>query len=149
MTGYRLGYAIGPKDLIQAMTRLQENVVACAPLPSQHAAIAAYSQEINTCEMLHEFTLRRQVILEGVRGIPNVSLSGIDGTFYAFVNIEKTGLNSLDFASRLLECRHVAVVPGRTYGEEYDSYIRIAFTVNCRRLMEAMSRIKTFVLEEL
>lgn len=144
MTGYRLGYAIAPRELIIAMTGLQENVAACAPLPSQYAAIAAYGADLDSSGMLDEFSSRRDIILAGIKRIPQLSLSSIDGTFYAFVNISRTGLNSYDFAMRLLESAHVAVVPGRTYGEDYDEYIRIAFTVNCERLKLAMERIKEF-----
>jgi len=149
MTGYRLGYAIGPKELILAMTRFQENVAACAPLPSQHAAIAAYGSDVDTSPIVREFAKRRQVMLDGIREIPKLSLSAIDGTFYAFVNITATGLNSYDFAMRLLESQHVAVVPGRTYGKEYDGYVRMAFTVKCEKLRLALRRMARFVQEDL
>ena len=144
MTGYRLGMAIAPKELITAMTRFQENVAACAPLPSQYAAIAGYGNEIDTSYLLREFTIRRNAILNGFSDMPRMSLSGIDGTFYAFVNISQTGLNSYDFAMRLLEQQHVAVVPGRTYGQNYDDFIRIAFTLKVPLLKQAMNRIKKF-----
>ena len=145
MTGYRLGMAIGPKDLILAMTRLQENVAACAPLPSQYAALAAYSNDIDTSYLTKEFCLRRQTLIEGFKTMPKMRLSAIDGTFYAFVNIRQTGLNSYDFAMRLLAKQHVAVVPGRTYGAEYDGYVRIAFTLKVARLKDALKRIRAFV----
>lgn len=145
MTGYRLGMAIGPKDLIGAMTRFQENVAACAPLPSQYAALEGYGNNVDTSDMAQEFNRRRQIVLHGVDQIPNLSLSSIDGTFYAFVNIARTRINSYDFAMRLLAEAHVAVVPGRTYGKEYDDYVRIAFTVKEDRLQVAMDRIHDFV----
>jgi len=149
MTGYRLGYAIGPKELILAMTRYQENVAACAPLPSQYAAIAAYGSDLDASEMVREFAARRQIILDGIAAIPKLSLSAVDGTFYAFVNISRTGMNSFDFAMKLLEKRHVAVVPGRTYGDDYDGYIRIAFTVKGEKLKLALSRLSEFVSYDL
>lgn len=147
MTGYRLGCAIGPKDLILAMTRFQENVVACAPLPSQYAAVAAYGNGLNCPDVLAEFARRRQVIIDGIAKIPKLSLSAIDGTFYAFINISKTGLTSYNFSMRLLEKQHVAVVPGRTYGDDYDDYVRIAFTLDVKRLQMAIGRIENFVLD--
>lgn len=146
MTGYRLGYAIAPTELVTAMTRFQENVAACAPLPSQYAALTGYSGKVDTSYLEKEFAERRQVILEGIRQIPKLSLTGIDGTFYAFVNIGETGLNSYDFAMQLLEKAAVAVVPGRTYGEMYDNYIRIAFTLGVARLKEALERIENFIV---
>lgn len=145
MTGYRLGCAIGPRDLISAMTRFQENVAACAPLPSQYAAIAAYGGGLDCPDMLTEFAARRQTMIDGIAKIPKLSLSAIDGTFYAFINISKTGLNSYDFAMKLLESQHVAVVSGRTYGDDYDGYVRIAFTVKRERLQRALNRIEKFV----
>ena len=149
MTGYRLGYGIGPAELITYMTRMQENVAACAPLPSQYAAIAAYSERPDTAEIQKEFAARRKLIIDGLKDIPCLSLSGIDGTFYAFINISMTGLNSYDFALQLLSKRKVAVVPGRTYGDGYDQYVRLAFTVNQDKLQAAVSRIQKFVVEDL
>ena len=145
MTGYRLGMAIAPKELGLAMTRFQENVAACAPLPSQYGAIAAYAGKVDTGYLLDEFSRRREVVLKGISKIPELSLSGIDGTFYAFVNISKTGLNSYDFAMKLLKTQHVAVVPGRTYGMMYDDYVRIAFTRKVGALKQAIARISMFV----
>lgn len=144
MTGWRLGCVIAPKDLITTLTRFQENVAACAPLPSQYAAIEAYGGGVDASDMLAEFTKRRAVLLEGIPAIPKLGLSAIDGTFYAFVNISKTGLDSLDFSMRLLQEGRVAVVPGRTYGAAYDSFIRIAFTVKEDKLREAVKRIAAF-----
>lgn len=144
MTGYRLGMAIAPKELIVAMTRFQENVAACAPLPSQYAAIAGYGNAVDTEYLKEEFARRRAVVLREFANMPKMTLSGIDGTFYAFVNIAATGLNSYDFAMKLLEKAHVACVPGRTYGKDYDKYIRIAFTLKVPKLKEAAKRIRKF-----
>ena len=149
MTGYRLGYAIAPSELAVCMTRMQENVAACAPLPSQYAALKAYKENLESGEIFDEFSKRRTAILEGIKSIPQLGLSSIDGTFYAFVNISKCKMNSYDFACKLLKKRQVAVVPGRTYGDEYDNYIRIAFTLCCDRLHEAIARIKAFIDEDL
>ena len=144
MTGYRLGSIIAPEELITVMTRLQENVAACAPLPSQYAAINGYGEGVDAAYLLEEFTARRSIVLKSFADMPKLSLSGIDGTFYAFVNIGKTGLKSFDFAMKLLECQSVAVVPGVTYGDDYDDYIRIAFTVNKKMLSLAMNRLREF-----
>ncbi len=149
MTGYRLGYAIAPSELAVCMTRMQENVAACAPLPSQYAALKAYKENLECEDILVEFSQRRAAILEGIKSIPQLGLSNIDGTFYAFVNISKCRMNSYDFACELLKKRQVAVVPGRTYGDEYDHYIRIAFTLCCEQLHEAIARMKAFIDEDL
>lgn len=145
MTGWRLGYAILPRELAVCITRFQENVAACAPLPSQYAAVAAYGSRFDVEPLREEFRERRDVVVEGISKIQKLSLSGVDGTFYAFVNISQCGLDSLTFATELLKKRRVAVVPGRTYGKEYDGYVRIAFTLKKERLQEALKRIAEFV----
>ena len=145
MTGYRLGFTIGPRELIDTMTRLQENVNACAPLPSQYAAMAAYGEDTNTSYLKAEYDARRRVVVDGVRGIPGLSIDGVDAAFYAFVNISATGMDSQTFAYNLLKEQRVAVVPGLAYGDAYDRFIRIAFTVSVKRLSEALARIRAFL----
>ena len=145
MTGYRLGFTIGPRELIDTMTRLQENVNACAPLPSQYAAIAAYGPETDTSYLLREYDARRKIVVDGIRSVPGLSLGGVDAAFYAFVNISATGMDSQTFAYELLKSQRVAVVPGLAYGEDFDGFIRIAFTVSGDRLREAIDRLRSFV----
>ena len=144
MTGYRLGYTIGPRPLVETMTRLQENVNACAPLPSQYAAIAAYGPETDASYLFREYAARRQIVVDGIRDIPGLSLGGVDAAFYAFVNISATGMDSQSFAYGLLKEQRVAVVPGLAYGDAYDNFIRIAFTVSGERLREALGRLRAF-----
>ena len=144
MTGYRLGYTIGPRPLVETMTRLQENVNACAPLPSQYAAIAAYGPETDASYLFHEYAVRRRIVVEGIHDIPGLSLGGVDAAFYAFVNISATGMDSQSFAYGLLKEQRVAVVPGLAYGDAYDNFIRIAFTVSGERLREALGRLRAF-----
>lgn len=144
MTGYRCGYALGPTELISNMTKMQENVAACAPLPSQYAAIEAYSDNTDTEYILQEFEKRRNILYDGISKIDKLSCIKPQGTFYLFVNISKTGLKSLDFANKLLEQQHVAIVPGVSYGD-YDDYVRIAFTLDESKLIESVQRINKFV----
>ena len=144
MTGYRLGYTIGPRPLVETMTRLQENINACAPLPSQYAAIAAYGPETDASYLFREYAARRQIVVDGIRGIPGLSLGGVDAAFYAFVNISATGMDSQSFAYGLLKEQRVAVVPGLAYGDAYDNFIRIAFTMSGERLREALGRLRAF-----
>ena len=145
MTGYRLGFTIAPRPLVETMTRMQENINACAPLPSQYAAIAAYGGETDTAYLLREYDARRKIVLDGIRAIPKLSIDGVDAAFYAFVNISRTGLDSQTFAYELLKRYRVAVVPGLAYGDAYDNFVRIAFTVHCARLREALARLEEFV----
>lgn len=145
MTGYRIGYAIANEELVNNMTKMQENVAACAPLPSQYAGIAAFSECLNDREIFNEFAMRRDYIYQAINSMERLSCKKPEATFYLFVNIAETGLNCLDFAYRLLESQHVAVVPGITYGSKYEDYIRISFTLNLEKLQEAVGRIAKFI----
>lgn len=150
MTGYRVGYAIGDEVLIRNMTKLQENISACAPLPSQYAAIACLKEvkKEDVAQLVSIFKKRRDIFIEEINKVPNLSCRVPQGTFYAFVNIEKSGLTSLDFAMALLEQEHVAVVPGITYGKEGDHYVRIACTISEDLIRDGVQRIKRFMLNQ-
>lgn len=146
MTGWRVGYVMAPEEVIEAMTKLQENIAACAPLPSQYAAIEALSGKANYSEnMVSIFTSRRNVLYEGISKIKGLSCLKPEATFYLMVNIKETGMKSLDFAIELLKNVHVAVVPGITYGESCDDYVRIAFTLNEEKIAEGIKRIEKFM----
>lgn len=146
MTGYRVGFAVGPEEVITAMVKMQENVCACAPLPSQYAAIEAYTNCLDQEYILDIFEQRRNVLVEGINNIDGLHCNKPAGTFYLFVNISSTGLDCIDFAYKLLEGQKVAVVPAVTYGEAYKDYIRIAFTLEEEKLVEAVDRIRKFVV---
>lgn len=145
MTGYRCGIAFGPQELIANMTKMQENVAACTPLPSQYALIEGYTGNTDTSYILDAFQKRRDVIYNGISAIPGLSCRKPQATFYQFVNISETGLGALDFAYKLLKQQHVAVVPGISYGEHYNNFIRIAFTLDEKVLQESVRRIAEFV----
>ncbi len=145
MTGYRVGYAVGPEEIIGAMTKMQENVAACAPLPSQYAALEAYSNCTDDTSIHDIFEERRNFIYEAINGIEGLHANKPAATFYVFVNISSTGLDSISFAEKLLQSVHVAIAPGITYGKNYDNFIRIAFTLDIEKLKEGTDRIKTFM----
>lgn len=145
MTGWRLGWAIGPNAIIAAMTKMQENVAACAPLPSQYGAIEALKSDTDIAYIRDTFAKRRDLVFRKLNECSKLSALKPAATFYIFVNIRKTGLKSLDFALKLLDAQHVAVVPGVAYGKAYDDYIRIAFTHDVSVLSEACDRISRFV----
>ena len=145
MTGYRIGYVLAPEEIIAAMTKLQENVCACAPLPSQYAAIKALSgEEEYSRNMVDIFTERRNVLFEGLSKIDKFNVKAPEATFYMMVDISKTGMNSVDFCYALLRGAHVAAVPGITYGQCCDHFIRIAFTLNIDKIKEGIKRITEF-----
>lgn len=146
MTGYRIGYVLGPSEVITSMTKLQENVAACAPLPSQYAAIEALSgKEDYSKDMVRVFTERKECIVKGIQSIDGLTCLPPDATFYLMVDILKTGMTSVDFAMVLLKAVHVAVVPGITYGKCCDHYVRIAFTRELDYIREGVRRISEFM----
>ena len=147
MTGWRTGYAAAPAELVANMTKIQENLVACAPLPSQYAAIRALGDNVDTKYMLNGFANRRKKLVEGINSIDKLSCKYPKGTFYAFANIKETGLNSEQFAYKLLESQQVAVVPGITYGDCCEGFVRIAYTVNEEKIEEGIERIRKFIQE--
>ena len=146
MTGYRLGYVLAPEEIIAAMTKLQENVCACAPLPSQYAAIKALSGEEDYSKyMVNIFTERRNVLFEGLSKIEKFSVKAPEATFYMMVDISKTAMDSIDFCYAMLRGAHVAAVPGVSYGQCCSHYIRIAFTLDVEKIKEGVRRITEFV----
>ena len=148
MTGYRIGWALAPKEIISVMTQMTENIVACAPLPSQYAAIKALSEAGNEKYILDEFEKRRNCVLEELSTIKEISCAGIPGTFYGFLNVSGSGMSGKEFALSLLKQKQVALVYGSAYGgEAYKDYVRIAFTMECGKLREAFKRIREFLSE--
>ena len=146
MTGWRVGYLAGPSWLISCMPKLQENIAACVSVPSQYAALAAFkSSDEVTDDMRSGFENRRNVLIRELNKVDKIKVTPPKGTFYALVNITETGLTSEQFAYALLEKVQVAVVPGITYGEACEGYIRIAFTLNEEKIVEGVRRIKAFI----
>lgn len=145
MTGWRVGIATGPSEWIAAMTKLQENIAACAPLPSQYAAIDAFKNMPDMKQYVETFKKRRDALVQSLSKTDKLSFTVPKATFYLFVNIEKTKKTSMDFAIELLKAKQVAVVPGIAYGDEFDNYIRIAFTLDEKELVKAAEKIIEFV----
>ena len=146
MTGYRIGYVLGLEDIIAAIVKLQENVAACAPLPSQYAAIEALSSnEDYSSHMVNTFTRRRDTLCRELRKAEGIRVIEPEATFYAMVDISGLGYeSSVQFAYDLLEKTHVAVVPGIAYGDICKDYIRIAFTLDESKIIEGARRIVEF-----
>ena len=147
MTGWRVGYAYAPEEIINSMVKFQENVAACVTVPSQYAAIEAYSSEINTMHFTKCFQERRDCLCEAFANIRGIKFVKPQGTFYMFIDISQLNIDSETFAYKLLREKHVAVVPGKTYGDGYDNYIRIAFVKDIRTLKDAAEKIKALINE--
>lgn len=148
MTGWRVGYAAGPEWLISNITKLQENVVACAATPCQYAALEALTGPQDYVDyMVAQYKERRDIIVERLNEIPGISCKKPKGTFYAFANIKGTGLSSDDFAIKLLEEKQVVVVPGTAFSDFGEGYIRISFATSKEEIIKGMELIKEFVSE--
>ncbi|WP_020155153.1 aminotransferase [Caldibacillus debilis] len=145
MTGWRLGYAAGPKPWIQAMLKIHQYAAMCAPHMLQHGAMEALrNHEEDVKKMRDSYRRRRNYLVAALNKI------GLDchmpgGAFYVFPSIQKTGLTSEAFAEELLKKEKVAVVPGNAFGESGEGYIRCSYATSMEQLQEAIRRIERFV----
>lgn len=145
MTGFRIGYACGPQDLIEAMMKVHQYSMLCAPILSQEAAVEALKNGTPAVEKMKEAYHRRRDLI--VRRFNEIGLKCHlpKGSFYAFPNIEATGQNSMDFCKGLLEHEEVAVVPGTAFGESGAGFVRASFSTSYERILEATNRIERYV----
>ena len=147
MTGFRIGYACGPADIIDTMMKIHQYSMLCAPITAQEAAEEALKNSICDKEtMRREYRSRRNVIVKRFNeaGLPCFMP---EGAFYVFPNITSTGLSSMEFATRLIQEKRVAVVPGTAFGACGEGYIRACYATSMDGIREATSRIKDFVKE--
>ncbi|MFC1893187.1 aminotransferase class I/II-fold pyridoxal phosphate-dependent enzyme [Chloroflexota bacterium] len=145
MTGWRVGWAAAPRDIIAAMTKIHQYTMMCAPTMAQVAAIEALkSGESSVRDMVADYNRRRQVI---VKGLNEIGLPCFEprGAFYAFPSIRDTGMTSEQFAERLLIEEKVAVVPGTAFGECGEGYVRCCYATSLDDIEEALIRIRRFV----
>lgn len=145
MTGWRIGYACGPKKAIAAMTKVHQYTMLCASIISQMAAEDALKYgERSLQEMKREYKRRREYIVSRLNEI-GLACHKPEGAFYAFPSIKKFGLSSIEFASRLLKQEKVAVVPGTAFGSLGEGYLRISYASNLEKIKEALARMERFV----
>jgi aminotransferase len=145
MTGFRIGYACGPVEIIEAMMRIHQYSMLCASIISQEAAIEAIEHgEPDTTEMREQYRLRRNFIVNALNEM-GLKCHLPRGSFYAFPCIQSTGLSSKDFAVRLLQEEKVACVPGGAFGPSGEGYLRCCFATALDRIQEAMERMARFV----
>ena len=145
MTGFRLGYACAPEALIEAMMKIHQYGILCAPITSQVAALEALKGGENLyAPMKEEYRARRDFLVDRLKGM------GIDchlpgGAFYVFPDIRKFGLSSQDFAIQLLEAEQVAAVPGNAFGACGEGFLRCCYATGMDDLKEAMNRLERFI----
>lgn len=148
MTGWRLGYAAGPKEIIDVMTKIHQSCIMAAPTTSQYAAITALGEKIDEDveNMRKEYDMRRKFC---VRKLNEMGLHTFEplGAFYVFPNITSSGMNSEEFCEKLLEQKHVAIVPGSAFGNSGEGFARISYAYGIDHLRTAMTRIQEFLDE--
>ena len=149
MTGWRLGYACGPKEILSVMLKVHQYAIMCAPTASQYAAVEALRSGMETDyasvkQMQRTYDRRRRIMLDAYREM-NLSCFEPRGAFYTFPCIKRTGLTSQEFAERLLREQKVAVVPGTAFGESGEGFVRCSYATATDKVAEAMKRMKEFV----
>ena len=145
MTGFRIGYACGPVEIIEAMMKIHQYSMLCASIISQEAALEAIQfGEPDTIEMRDQYKLRRNFIVTALNQI-GLSCHLPRGSFYAFPNITSTGLTSKAFAVKLLEQEKVACVPGSAFGPSGEGFVRCCFATSLEKIQVATERIAKFV----
>lgn len=147
MTGWRLGYAMGPKDLLKQMTKLHQYAIMCAPTLSQYAAIEAMRNcDVEVENMRQEYDHRRRLVLKLLEemGVPCFEPKG---AFYVFPCIKKFGMSSEEFAQKLLSEKKVAIVPGSAFGSSGEGFLRISYAYSQENLKIALGKMAEFVKE--
>ena len=147
MTGWRLGYALGPAEIIAQITKIHQYAIMCAPTTSQHAAIEALrSCDKEVARMKEEYDGRRKIIVKGFNDI-GLECREPKGAFYAFPSIKSTGLSSEEFCEKLLYSKKVALVPGTAFGDSGEGFVRASYCYSIEHIKEALVRIKEFLDE--
>ncbi|PIV12107.1 MAG: aspartate aminotransferase [Candidatus Omnitrophica bacterium CG_4_9_14_0_2_um_filter_43_12] len=147
MTGWRIGYAAGPKDVMAAISNLQDHSTSNPTSISQMAALEALkgSQE-SVSVMCAEFAKRRDYLCQRFNKMKKLFYIKPQGAFYIFVDISKTGLKSMDFTKALLEDEHVAVIPGEPFG--WDNYVRMSFATSMENITKGLDRIEKWLAKQ-
>ena len=147
MTGWRLGYAAAPAEILSGMLKVHQYIIMCAPTPAQVAGIEALRDgEDALREMLHEYDQRRRVIVQGLNTI-GMPCFEPHGAFYAFPSIQNTSLGSEVFSEKLLLEKKVAVVPGSAFGDSGEGFVRCSYATSLVDIEEALGRMEELVRE--
>jgi aminotransferase len=145
MTGWRIGYAAGPKEWIKTMLKIHQYSMLCAPTIAQMGAETALKYALHERDKMKDvYSKRRDIILDGFNRIGLITQKP-EGAFYIFSNINKTGLSSMDFAHKLLENKNVAVIPGNAFGKEGEGFIRSCYATSTENIKTAIEKIDEFV----
>ena len=147
MTGWRLGWACGPKEIISQITKIHQYAIMCAPTTSQYAAIEALKNcDEDVMYMMKQYDMRRRIMVKGFNDI-GLTCNDPKGAFYAFPSIKSTGMTSEEFCEKLLYAKNVAVVPGTAFGDSGEGFIRASYCYSVEHITEAIKRIGEFLEE--
>ena len=145
MTGWRLGYACGPKEIIKQMTKIHQYAIMCAPTTSQYAAIEALKNgDEDVLKMRQAYNMRRRFLMDAFKKM-NLKCFEPFGAFYVFPCIKEFGMTSEEFATRFLKEEKVAVVPGTAFGDCGEGFLRISYAYSLENLKIAIGRLEKFV----
>lgn len=145
MTGWRLGYAAAPKEILAQMLKIHQFAIMCAPTNSQYAAVDALKNGDKDVQMMCEsYNQRRRFVVHELRDMGMECFEPY-GAFYVFPSIKKFGMTSDEFANRLLEEEKVAVVPGTAFGDCGEGFLRISYAYSLENLKIALGRVRNFV----
>ena len=147
MTGWRMGYACGPREIIEQVTKIHQYAIMSAPTTAQYAAIEALRNGDEAVQaMYEEYDMRRRLIVSGFNKI-GLTCREPKGAFYAFPCIRSTGMTSDEFCEKLLYSKKVAVVPGTAFGASGEGFIRASYCYSTEHIKEALARIEEFLSE--
>ena len=147
MTGWRMGYACGPREIIEQVTKIHQYAIMSAPTTAQYAAIEALRNGDEAVQaMYEEYDMRRRLIVSGFNRI-GLTCREPKGAFYAFPCIRSTGMTSDEFCEKLLYSKKVAVVPGTAFGASGEGFVRASYCYSTEHIKEALSRIEEFLVE--
>jgi aminotransferase len=145
MTGWRLGYALGPKEIIGPMTKLHQFAIMSAPTTAQYAATEAMKNgDEDIVYMREQYDMRRRLIVDGLNSL-GLTCFEPEGAFYVFPCIKSTGLDSEEFCKQLLYAERVAVVPGTAFGDCGEGFVRVSYSYSIKHITEALTRIERFI----
>ena len=146
MTGWRIGYCVGPSHIINGVVRIQQNTTTCANSAAQRAAVVALKEEKSYSDMLARvYGERKDLIIKRLQKIPGLEPIPPKGSLFIFISISKLSLSSTQFVEELLTEEHIAITPGAAFGEDWDQYVRISMTEDPKKIIEAMDRLERFV----
>lgn len=145
MTGWRLGYACAPKVILEQMLKIHQYAIMCAPTTSQYAAVEALRNgDEDVAKMREAYNQRRNYLMKAFKEMGLQCFEPF-GAFYVFPSIQKFGMTSDEFATKLLQEEKIAVVPGTAFGKSGEGFVRISYAYSIDDLKEALSRIERFI----